>query len=160
MVIGILSTGFGHARVFRPLTPRINGLSTLALLFTNNLEECDRNKTTRGRNERIAGFVPLGIVFTTQYVKEVAFMESQLLTIFILRLVIVEGLDDLFRRNDCDGAFRTKAEVWRLALPFVALEGPTDSLARRFGQWSEDSGVAGVSDRLCEGAVARMPSAV
>lgn len=60
--------------------------------------------------------------------EEVAFVESQLLTILVLRFVVVEGLDDFLRRDDGDGALSSKAEVRRLALLFVAFERPADSL--------------------------------
>lgn len=67
----------------------------LALLFTHHFEECDRHETSSRGNERIARFVPLGVIFPTQNVKEVALVKRQLLSISILWLVVVECFDDL-----------------------------------------------------------------
>lgn len=60
--------------------------------------------------------------------EEVALVESQLLTILVLRFVVVEGLDDFLGRYDGDCALCAEAEMRRLALISVALERPTDSL--------------------------------
>ena len=60
--------------------------------------------------------------------EEIALVKSQLLPILVLRFVVVEGLDDLLRGDDGDCAFCAEAEMRRLALIFVALERPTDSL--------------------------------
>lgn len=89
MVIGILVSKIRHARVFCSFASGGYRLPTLTLLFTNNLEECDRDQSASSRNERIASLVPLGIVFATQHMEKVALVESQLLTILVLRFVVV-----------------------------------------------------------------------
>jgi hypothetical protein len=128
MMIGILVPQIRNARIFCSLATGSYRLSTLALLFTNNLEECDRNQAAGGRNERVARLVPLSIVFATQHMEEIALVKSQLLTILILRFVVVEGFDNFLRRYDSNGALCAEAEMRRLALIFVAFERPTNSL--------------------------------
>lgn len=118
----------GDGRIVRSFATRSYGLPTLPLLFTNDLEECNGDESTGRRNERVTGLVPLGVVFATQNMEEVAFVESQLLTILVLGFVIIEGFDDLLRRDDGDGAFGAQAEVRRLTLVFVAFERPANSL--------------------------------
>lgn len=70
-------------------------ISTLSLLFADNLKEGDGDQAAGSRDQRVASFVPLGIFLATQDVKEVALVKSQLLSIFVLWLVVVKRFDDL-----------------------------------------------------------------
>lgn len=54
-------------------------LLAVALSLSERLEESDGHETTRIGQRRVAGFVPVGIVFSADDVEEVAFGEAQLL---------------------------------------------------------------------------------
>lgn len=79
----------------RFLSWRRQGIATLSLLFTDNFEKGDGDQTSGGRDQRVTSFVPFGIFLATQDVEEVTFVEGQLLSIFVLWLVVVKRLDDL-----------------------------------------------------------------
>lgn len=98
------------------------------MLLANDLEECDWDKTSRSRDERIASLVPLSVVLTAQHVEEVALVKCQLLTILVLRLVVVEGFDDFLRRDNRNRAFRGEGMMGRRLLFLVTFERPTNGL--------------------------------
>lgn len=48
----------------------------MALCLANLFKKCDRYQAARGRNERVAGLVPFGVVFSAEDVEKVAFVKS------------------------------------------------------------------------------------
>jgi len=63
--------------------------------------------------------------------KEVALGKRQLLRVSILWIIVVEGFDNLFRRQ-CNGGFWGDRDVL-LFLLFVAFERPADCLEYMLG---------------------------
>lgn len=82
----------------------------MSLLFAYDFEKGNGNKAPGGRDQRVAGFVPLGVLLAAQNVKEVALVEGQLLSILVLGLVVVKGLDDLLGWESLDG-FGSNGEI-------------------------------------------------
>lgn len=75
----------------------------MSLLFAHHFKECDRHKTPRRRDEWVARLVPFRILFATQDMEEIAFVECQLLGVSILRFVVVQSLNDLLRWEGLNG---------------------------------------------------------
>jgi hypothetical protein len=74
---------------------RLCRLSTLPLCLSNDLEESDWHETPRRRDGGVAGFVPVRVVLSTEYVEKIAFIEGKLVRMIRLWLVVVQRLDDL-----------------------------------------------------------------
>lgn len=66
---------FTKARVMRSARAGCR-LPTLPLLFADDLEERDGYKTFGSWYQRVASLVPFGVVFATNNMEEVAFMEG------------------------------------------------------------------------------------
>ena len=106
---------------------RCDRAPTLSLLFAHHLEECHGYETSGGRDERITSLEPLCVFFATQDVKEVSLVKCQLLCVAVLRLVVVQGFDDLLRRQGLD-RFGGDGEARRLFPVFVALQRSANGL--------------------------------
>jgi hypothetical protein len=79
------------------------GGATLSLLFAYDFKKGNGDKAPGGRDQRVASFVPLRVLLAAQNVKEVTLVEGQLLSILVLRLVVVQRLDDLLGWKCLDG---------------------------------------------------------
>ena len=91
-----------------------------SLLLANNFKEVDRYKATRSGYARVAGLVPFRIVFPAQDMKEIAFLEGQLLPIWVLWLVVVKRPDHLLWRNYSGCRFRGYCEMrWKFRVLFI-----------------------------------------
>lgn len=67
----------------------------LSFCFADSLEVRDWDQSASIRYQRIARFVPIGIIFSAYYVEEIAFGKAQLLIIARVWIVVVECFDDL-----------------------------------------------------------------
>lgn len=75
-------------------------------MLAEDLEEGHRYQAPAAGNERVAGFVPIRIVFPSDHVEEVALAEGELVQVSGIGLVVVEGFDDL------RGVVRTGVSSW------------------------------------------------
>ena len=64
----------------------------------NMLKVCHRDQSASVWYQRITGFIPVWIVFSADHMEEVAFCETEFLGIVWIGGVVVESLNDLFRR--------------------------------------------------------------
>lgn len=67
----------------------------MSVVLADDLEEGHGDEAAGVGDQRITGLVPIGVVLAADYVEKVAFAEGQLLIVAGLRLVIVQGFDDL-----------------------------------------------------------------
>lgn len=86
--------GIGVTRVVESLG-LIGGVARQTVGFADDLEEGDGDEAPGGGDQGIAGFVPVGVVFSADNVKEVALAEGEFVWVAGGGLVIVEGFDDL-----------------------------------------------------------------
>ena len=70
----------------------------MPLGLPNMLKVCHRDESASVWYQRIAGFVPVRIVLSADNMEEVAFCETEFLGIVWIGGVVVESLNDLFRR--------------------------------------------------------------
>lgn len=73
----------------------VGGVGRQTVGFADDLEEGDGDEAPGGGDEGIAGFVPVGVVFSADNVKEVALAEGEFVRVVGRGLVIVESFDDL-----------------------------------------------------------------
>ena len=69
--------------------------TTISLVFADGLEERHGDETARVGEQRVAGLVPVRIVFSAYDMEKVALGKGQFLSVFRAGVVIVEGFDDL-----------------------------------------------------------------
>lgn len=69
----------------------------LSFCLADDFEVGDRNETASVGYQRVAGFVPIIVVLSTDNVEEVAFGKGKLLGIAGIWIIIVQGFDDLRR---------------------------------------------------------------
>lgn len=73
---------------------QIDGAPTIPFVFADDFEERDGDEAAGVRDERIAGFVPVGVVLSADHVEEIALAEGQFLGVG-LGGVVVESFDHL-----------------------------------------------------------------
>ena len=78
------------ARLFRA--------STLPLGLPDMLKVCHRDEAASIWYQRIAGFIPVRIVFSADHMEEVAFCETKFLGIVWIGGIVVESFNDLFKK--------------------------------------------------------------
>lgn len=78
------------------------GMERVALVLANNLEKGHGHQPPGGRDQWVAGFVPVQGVLAADDVKEVALAEGEFLGVVGVGLVVADGLDDLqgLKRGD------------------------------------------------------------
>ena len=70
--------------------------TTLPFSLANDLEVCYWNKAASRWYQRVAGFIPVGVVLATDDMEKVAFGECQLLFVVRIGLIVIERFDDLW----------------------------------------------------------------
>lgn len=75
--------------------PRRCRTCALSFRFADSLKVRDRNQPSSIRYQRVACLVPIGIVFSTYYVEEIAFGEAEFLIIARVRIIVIKRFDDL-----------------------------------------------------------------
>lgn len=73
----------------------IDRATAVSFGLADDLEKGDGDQTPGAGDERIAGFVPVGVVFSADDVEEITLAEGQFLQISGVGMVVVESLDDL-----------------------------------------------------------------
>lgn len=105
MVAGgdVLLVGFGRAGAIA------------ASLFADNFKVLGWDQAS-GALQRVASFVPGGVVFALDYVQEIALRKAEVAGVW--RRIVVKGFDDLWWRRKLagvkGGALRLAGGVWRL----------------------------------------------
>ena len=69
------------------------------MLFANDFKESDGDKSSCRRNERVTRLIPLGVLFSAQYMEKVPLVKRQLMSTLIFRLIVVQGFDDSLGRK-------------------------------------------------------------
>ena len=71
------------------------GSRALPLCFAYDFKEGDGYQASSTRNERVTCLVPIGVVFSADYMKKVAFGERQFLGVAGIWFIVVECFDHL-----------------------------------------------------------------